>query len=483
MTDAENENISGRDSVPAASSGSSSSSVSSSGSSSSSVMSSGSSPSSVPDHDPVLSTVSGPASGNRLVLCVPSHTAGRIISILKSASLFDPGRKTETIRISGISLIPVIRIPETDLFLPLLSDPSFQDLSGISAASSLNPSYVKKEVPLKTFVRNSRSLLAENSLFFTDEQIDRFPAGRQMIGDIAVLTIPDSLQAEKYDIARALVLMDPSIRLVLNDSGIRGVFREPCREIIYPPVSRDKSRDDPGADFSGYDLSTVVTHEENGCHFRLDVMKLMFSKGNLEEKRRMSRTGSGETVVDMFCGIGYFTIPMAVRAKPERIFAIELNPVSFRYLCENIRLNHVEKIVTPVLGDCGKVTPEGVADRVLMGYVGTTHCFLDAGIRALKPQGGILHYHETVPEKLYPQRPVDRICRAAAKAGKKTEIMDCRIIKKYSPGVIHVVIDARIFRSPGKTARQNIGSIVSADMPLYIPFFFPDIFERLHPPR
>ncbi|WP_341537002.1 hypothetical protein [Methanosarcina barkeri] len=44
----------------------------------------------------------------------------------------------------------------------------------------------------------------------------------------------------------------------------------------------------------------------------------MYSKGNLEERKRMSKLGEGEIVVDMFAGIGYFSIPMAVHSRPKK---------------------------------------------------------------------------------------------------------------------------------------------------------------------
>jgi len=149
--------------------------------------------------------------------------------------------------------------------------------------------------------------------------------------------------------------------------------------------------------------------------------------------------------VDMFAGIGYFSIPMAVHARPEKIISIEINPESYAYLLENIRLNHVEDIIFPVNGDCAETVPEGIADRVLMGYVGITHHYLEPAIKALKKSGGVLHYHETVPENLARTRPEERIKKAAGSLGKKVEFLATRRIKKYSPGVLHVVVDARIF--------------------------------------
>ena len=157
----------------------------------------------------------------------------------------------------------------------------------------------------------------------------------------------------------------------------------------------------------------------------------------------MGRLGGGEVVVDMFAGIGYFTLPMAVHSRPKRIVAIEINPVAYGYLVENIRLNGVDGIVVPLHGDCARMTPEGVADRAVMGYVGTTDRYLDAGIRALR-QGGVLHYHQTVPERLYPGRLEEDLAEAAERAGRSAKIERAARVKKYSPGMLHAVIDARI---------------------------------------
>ncbi len=249
------------------------------------------------------------------------------------------------------------------------------------------------------------------------------PSGWQLLGDVIIITLHEELEPRKYDVAKALLSMYPGCRTVLLDRGISGRMRQPMRELI----AGDK---------------TETIHRENGCQFRLDAMQIMYSQGNLAERKRMSRLGKGEVVVDMFAGIGYFSIPMAVHSKPEKIFAIEINPVSFGYLRENIRLNHVENIIEPVEGDCASVTPGGIADRVIMGYF-DAHPYLEKGISALV-HGGIIHYHEAVPEAVE-DRPVNRIIETAGKLGRKVDIIEARRIKKYSPGVWHVVVDARVY--------------------------------------
>ena len=246
------------------------------------------------------------------------------------------------------------------------------------------------------------------------------PSGWQVLGSIIIVSLNSDLEGWKLDIGKALLSLYPRCCTVLLDRGISGRFRKPQRELI-----------------AGCDTETV--HKENGCLFKLDAMQVMFSQGNLAEKKRMSKLGRSEIVVDMFAGIGYFSIPMAVHSAPKKILAIEINPIAFGYLKENIKLNRVENIIQPFLGDCMDAAPQRLADRVIMGYLDAKD-YIWKGISSVRP-GGIIHYHEAVPEALE-KRPVERI-KAAARE-RKVEIIGIRRIKKYSPGVRHVVVDARI---------------------------------------
>lgn len=214
-----------------------------------------------------------------------------------------------------------------------------------------------------------------------------------------------------------------NVKTVMSIDHIQGTKREPVYRILH-----------------GNETETV--NKENGCLFKLDLARVMWSKGNNNERLRIAKlVTDGETVIDMFAGIGYFSIPIGVHSNAKQVYAIEINPDSYHYLCENIKLNKLSNI-TPILGDCMVETPKLKADRIVMGYVKTTHHYLKAAIGSLN-EGGILHYHETVPEKLIETRPIERI---RAQAGdRKVELLKINKIKKYSPGVEHVVIDARVY--------------------------------------
>ncbi len=214
-----------------------------------------------------------------------------------------------------------------------------------------------------------------------------------------------------------------NVKTIMKIDHIQGTKREPVYKILW-----------------GSETETI--NKENGCLFKLDLAKVMWSKGNNNERLRIAKlVRDGETVIDMFAGIGYFSIPIGVHSNAKQVYAIEINPNSYKFLCDNIHLNKLDNI-TPILGDCKIETPKLKADRILMGYVKTTHHYLKVAIDSLN-EGGILHYHETVPEKLMKTRPIERI---KAQAGdREVELLKVNKIKKYAPGVEHVVIDARVF--------------------------------------
>ena len=234
------------------------------------------------------------------------------------------------------------------------------------------------------------------------------------IGDILILNDnPEYLDnlAKKHGV-KTIMLID----------HIQGTKREPVYRLLY-----------------GEETETI--NKENKCLFKLDLSKVMWSKGNVNERLRIAKlVRDGETVLDMFAGIGYFSIPIGVHSNACKVISIEINPNSYYYLCENIKLNNCDNI-TPLLGDCLVETPNYNADRIVMGYVKTTHHYLKVAINSLN-KGGIIHYHETVPEKLMETRPISRIRQAAG--DRDVELLKINKIKKYAPGVEHVVIDALI---------------------------------------
>ncbi|MBP2143947.1 tRNA wybutosine-synthesizing protein 2 [Methanococcus voltae] len=256
----------------------------------------------------------------------------------------------------------------------------------------------------------------------------------QKIGDI--LIVKNDLNESEI---KELVKRTNCKTILKYETHITGDLRVPTTKILY-----------------GTETETI--NKEHGCLFSIDASKIMWSMGNLEERKRIAnKSNSDEIVVDMFAGIGYFTIPLAKYSKPKKIYALELNPNSYHHLCKNVKLNKVEDIVVPInidnrtfqfdnldtnTNDNAENKVNMKADRILMGYVVKTNEFLEKAFQLLGNYGTI-HYHDTVPEKLINSRPIEQLKSIGGIYGFELEKYEIVRIKKYSPGVWHIVVDAK----------------------------------------
>ncbi|XP_035224530.1 tRNA wybutosine-synthesizing protein 2 homolog [Stegodyphus dumicola] len=144
-----------------------------------------------------------------------------------------------------------------------------------------------------------------------------------------------------------------------------------------------------------------VTHVDNKIKYTYDVTKCMFSAGNISEKLRISNFScEGETIVDLYAGIGYFTLPFLIHAKAAVVHACEWNPYAVEALEKNLIINGVQKKCVIHFGDNREVCPEKVADRINLGLIPSSERGWPTAARALKPSGGILHVHGNVTSNL-----------------------------------------------------------------------------------
>ncbi|MFX1404422.1 MAG: class I SAM-dependent methyltransferase family protein, partial [Promethearchaeota archaeon] len=191
---------------------------------------------------------------------------------------------------------------------------------------------------------------------------------------------------------------------------------------------------------------TETVFRENKVIFHLDPVKVMFSFGNKAERLRMSRLGTDEFVIDMFAGIGYLSLPMAVHAKPKAIHAIEWNPDAFHYLEQNIQSNNVSQLIQPHFGDARQLAPrigKGQADRVIMGLIQGTSQYLEQGIQCLR-SGGMMHIHEIGPKEDMESKLLSQLQKMALTMKRQVKLVNTRMIKTYNPRYNHFVLDIQL---------------------------------------
>jgi len=252
------------------------------------------------------------------------------------------------------------------------------------------------------------------------EVLSSLPTKWEYVGDVVIIKIDETCSPYKERIGKAYAEILGARTVCSDPRGIEGEFRRPSTEILY-----------------GSETESIRL--ENGIYYEFDVSRIMFASGNIEERHRMGELDcSGETVVDMFAGIGYFTLPIAKFTGARRVFACEKNPDSYYYLFRNAERNGVSEKIIPILGDNRVMTGKRFADRIVMGYVQTTSQFLPKALEMIKP-GGIIHYHDTFYVNEYKER-IEEIFSSAG----EYEIQQIKEVKSFAPSVSHYVADVRI---------------------------------------
>ena len=259
-----------------------------------------------------------------------------------------------------------------------------------------------------------------------------FPRAIDIIGEIAIVEIPPELEKHKRIVGEAILQAHKHVRTVLaKSSAIGGIKRLREYEVIIG---------------SG---RTETIHRENGCVYHLDVRKVYFSpRLSFEHKRVASQVKMNETVIDMFAGVGPFSILIAKTHENVRVYAVDVNPDAVKYLERNVIANRVLGKVVPILGDAEKVIQErllGTADRVIMNLPEKAFKYVDAACKAIKPKGGIIHYYRFA-DKPNPIEKIEKeLRRALAKANRRLDyIVSARKVREVAPRKWQVVIDAKI---------------------------------------
>jgi len=261
-----------------------------------------------------------------------------------------------------------------------------------------------------------------------------------IIGDIAIIKTPNNNSVYAQTLATQIMATHRGVKTVLiQTSPFLGNFRIRKLSLV-----RGENK-------------TNARYKEGGCVFAVDVEKCYFSPRLLHERSRIaSLVSAGETVVNMFAGVGCFSIIIAKNVGQTKVFSIDINPVAVQYMNENIRINRVFGKVIPLLDDSKEVIQskmKGIADRVLMPLPEKALEYLPYAISALKKEGGWIHYYD-FQHAIGTENPVEKTKVTVAKKldsiGATYTFASSRIVRSTGPNWYQTVLDLHIISMPSK---------------------------------
>ncbi len=330
---------------------------------------------------------------------VPAGRSAELIPLLFSEGIADPSARITGD--DGCRLVPIMEGAEGAV-----------RAMGLEIAEG--PAHSEGSRPPMERIRDALAGLPPDAL-------RKLPEKWETAGSTVSVKMDPSLEEYSEEIGRAFASALGKGTVLADVSGVSGELRRPGMRVLY------------GSPGESVKL-------ENGIRYCFDATKVMFASGNLDERRRMGQLDCrGETVVDMFAGIGYFALPLARFAYPRRLFACEKNPDSYEFLVKNVVLNGVGDRVIPILTDNRSLPGRAFADRILMGYVQATSEFIPKALELAKP-GCIIHYHDTFPEG----KQEESVDAAFSRYRGSYEVIAIREVKSFAPGVSHYVADVRV---------------------------------------
>ncbi len=254
-----------------------------------------------------------------------------------------------------------------------------------------------------------------------------------IIGDIAVLEIPEELKDYEREIAEAIMKIHKNVRVVCKKVGIvEGVERVRKVEIILG------------------EKRTTTIHKENGIRLKVDISKVFYTPRLSQERLRIAKkVREGEVVTDLFAGVGPYSILIARISKPKVVYAIDINPHAYELLVENVKMNKVEGVVKPFLGDCREVVERekliGVADRVIMNLPKDAGDFLDVAYKVSKGES-VIHFYCFLYEEGLFEEGIRIIEEKAKELGFDFEILETVKCGEIGPRRYRVCIDFKMLK-------------------------------------
>jgi tRNA (guanine37-N1)-methyltransferase len=267
----------------------------------------------------------------------------------------------------------------------------------------------------------------------TPEEAAQVYSAFDQVGDIVIIRIPDGLMAKKEVIAKAVLANVKTAKAVFAQvSAVKGDYR--VRDL----------------EFLAGENRTVTEYKEHACRFKVDVARTYFSPRLSTERLRIAKmVGGSETIVNMFAGVGTYSVVIARTSETCRVYSIDSNSAASKLDKVNAKLNKVDDRVISICGDATEVIKEqlvGRANRVLMPLPERAKEFIEPAVLALKQQG-VIHYFAHV--KADSKKASKELGLADANDAFQKydhDVMGVTVVREVGPRIYQIVADVSVRR-------------------------------------
>jgi len=266
---------------------------------------------------------------------------------------------------------------------------------------------------------------------FSEEELKNALNGIDIIGDLAVIKLPRAWEGRGHEIGELLLS-----RL----THVKGIFRQ--------TTATCKGEKVRGLEWLAGKDETITIYKEHGCQFSLDIARVYFSPRLSYERLRIAKlTTCDEVIVNMFAGIGTFSIVIAKKRAGVRVYSIDKSRAAFGFMVENVALNGLNGVVVPILGDAKEAVTflRGTADRVLMPLPELVYEYLPYGVACLKGEGWIHAYtHQKGVSKRQAKEEAEGKVRNRIEEFGAVKVISGRTVRSVGRRTYQIAVDARI---------------------------------------
>ncbi len=292
---------------------------------------------------------------------VPASEAEHVIRALKARGLYADGYKAKRLA-DGVVAIPLNEGATREALREFLSNyGAVECFEGFEGG-----------VGGLTFKDLLKGLIPE-------EDLRRVPSSYTIIGDVAVINLPEDLMAYGGLIGEAIANVSRGVRAVYAGSRVVGEYRVKRLKHVYG------------------DAVSKTVHKEYGLSISVDVVRTYYNSSLSEEHRRVAKLiCDGEVIADLFCGVGPFSLHAASLRRVVS-YAVDFNPDALKCLLESIDMNGkvLKGRVVPVLDDVADfldLVRDGSFSRVIMNLPHKALEYLPLSHSKVR-EGGVIHLY------------------------------------------------------------------------------------------